>query len=113
MENVGLWALRVQRQLGGRRDDPDKVTAKNFQQGAWRSTKPVLHLALVVHEMTRNCAPVNKPLGAAALSEAFTDPGAARQLFDIAEQYRGILLRIARGGAFTLEERETVHLIAA
>ena len=79
MENVGLWAVRVQRQLGGRRDDPNKVTAKNFQQGPWRASKPVLHLALVVHEMTRNCAPVVKPLGAAALSEAFTDPGATRQ----------------------------------
>jgi hypothetical protein len=113
MENVGLWAVRVQRQLGGRRDDPNKVTAKNFQQGAWRASKPVLHLALVVHKWTRNCAPVMKPLGAGALSEAFDDPGATRELFDIAEQYRDLLLRIARGGAFTLEERETVRLIAA
>ena len=112
MENFGLWALRVQRQLGGRRDDPNKVTWKNFQQLAWRNSKPVLHLALVTHEMTRNCAPVMKPLGAAALSEAFADPEATKQLFDIAEQHRSTLLKIARASAFELEERETVHLIA-
>jgi hypothetical protein len=112
MENYGLWAQRIQRQLRGWRDDPDKVTAKNFEQLAWRYTKPVLHLAMVAHLMTRNCAPVMKPLGAAALSEAFGDPVATNALFDVAEKYRGILLDIARRGPIKLEEKDTIRIRA-
>jgi hypothetical protein len=112
MENVGLWALREQRWLRGRSDDRDKVTGKNFQQQAWRNSKPVLHLAVVTHLWTRNMAPEMKVVGAGALSEVFGDPVATRILFGNAEMYRGMLLKIARGGAFKLEENETVRLVA-
>lgn len=111
MENYGLWALREQRRLRGRRDDPDKVTAKNFEQLAWRNSKPVLGYAVVTHLMTRNFAPVAKPLGAHALSEAFADPVATKALFDVAEKYRGILLDIARHGPIRFEEKDTLRLL--
>jgi hypothetical protein len=112
MENYGLWALRVQRRLRGWRDDPDKVTAKNFEQLAWRNSKPVLPYAVVVHLMTRNYAPAMKPLGAAALSEAFGNPAATRALFDVAEKYRGILLDIARHSRIRFDEKDTLRLLA-
>ena len=112
MENYALWALRIQRQLRGWRDDPDKVTAKNFEQLAWRNGKPVLHYAVVTHLMTRNCAPVMKPLGAAALSGAFGDPVATKALLDVAEKYRGILLDIARRGPIKLEGKDMIRILS-
>jgi hypothetical protein len=112
MENFGLWALRAQRQLRGWRDDPDKVTAKNFEQLAWRNSKPVLHYAVVTHLMTRNFAPVRNPLGAAALSDAFGDPVATKALLDVAEKYRGILLDVARRGPIKLAGKDMIRILS-
>jgi hypothetical protein len=53
-----------------------------------------------------------KPLGAAALYEAFGDPVATNALFDVAEKYRGILLDIARRGPIKLEEKDTIRIRA-
>jgi hypothetical protein len=112
MENFGLWALRAQRQLRGWRDDPDKVTAKNFEQLAWWNSKLVLPYAVVAHLMTRNCAPVNKPLGAAALSEVFGDPVATKALLDVAEKYRGILLDVAARSPIKLAGKDMIRILA-
>lgn len=111
-ENFGLWWSRAQRQLRGKPDDPNKVSLRNVQL-AWANSRPVLHQALLVHEMSRNLVPVLKPFGAAALSEMFADPRATERLLDIAEQLRVTLLKIGRSGAFELDEGETVRLIAA
>ena len=110
-ENFGLWWLRLQRQLRGQPDDPNKVSLRNVQL-AWAGSRPVLHQALLVHETSRNCAPAMKPFGAAVLSEIFADPRAIKRLFDVAEEFRLVLLKIARSGAFELDEKETIRLIA-
>jgi hypothetical protein len=112
MENLGLWAIQEQRRLRGRPDNPDRVTAKNFEQLAWRNSKPVLHLAVVAHLATRNWHPVVKPLGAAALSETFSDPAATKALFDVAEKFRDILLDVARRAPIKLEEKDMIRILA-
>jgi hypothetical protein len=108
MENFGLWAVRKQHELAGRRD-PDQGTWKTFQQRAWRYSKPVLHLALVWHWAARDRTTDAAQLALAAL---FAAPETTKALFDIAEQLRGVLLGIAQDGAFPLEEKDTVRLIA-
>jgi hypothetical protein len=111
-ENFGLWWLRLQRKLRGQPDNSNKIGLRNVQM-AWANSKRVLHLALLVHETSRNCEPAVKPFGAAVLSEMFADPCAMNRLFDIAEEFRLVLVKVARGGAFELDEKETIRLIAA
>jgi hypothetical protein len=109
MENFGLWALRQQRRLAGRADDPNKVTWETFQQRAWRETKPVLHLALAYLLEVRG-----KPTPAreAATRALFEDPHQTRKLLSCAEDLRQILLRVAQSGSFRLSEEETVQVVA-
>jgi hypothetical protein len=110
IDNLCSWATRQQHERRGNRFNADKVSPNNFRQRGWKNSKPVLHLAAVVQGMTRGCAPAMKPFGAAALSDAFSDQTMTEKLFETAEQYRGVLLGIATGGAFPLEEKETIRL---
>jgi hypothetical protein len=112
IENACAWAMQQQQKLRGQRFDPDKVNPQYFRKHGWKNSKPVLHLAAAVQGMTRSATPAMKPLGAAALSQAFADPDLTKNLFEAAERYRGVLLGIAKTGAFQLEDRETVRLIA-
>ena len=109
---ICLWASHKQAERAGR--NPDRLSPENFRKRVWGPAKPVLHIAMVVQRSTRNMlpGPVMKPLGAAALSETFSDLAATKDLFAIAEQHRLVLLDIARGGAFPLDEKETVRLIS-
>jgi hypothetical protein len=108
-----LWGSRKQAERAGR--SPNKTSPQYFRQHVWAPTKPVLHLAVVVQRSSRNMrpGPVMKPLGAAALSEMFSDLAATKDLFAVAEQHRHALLDVAQTGAFQLEESDTVRLIAA
>jgi hypothetical protein len=101
-QNFGAWALRRQRELACRPDNPDKGYPKSFQQRAWRNTKPVLHLA------TAYLCCVRGDQGRASINTLFNNQEQAADLIEGSELCRQRLLELAAAGNFELREEETI-----
>jgi hypothetical protein len=108
LQNFSAWALRRQRLLGGKPDDPDKVTAKTFEQRAWAKTKPVLHLAMAVWTEVRG---KNSDDGRTAFAAMFDDRRETERLFHRAEWFRHIILDAVHG-KFKTKGQDMVRVVS-
>jgi hypothetical protein len=103
--------------LIGRPCDPYEDASKNFRQRVWRLAKPVLHLMLIYRWIAEGATNPKRDAGFASDAQMtgtawFTDREGVSKLFDIVEEVRRVLVDTARRGAFELEEKDTIRLIA-
>jgi hypothetical protein len=108
-ETVGLWALRQERRLAGRHDDPDKVHWKTAQERIWARSKPVLHLAIAFLTMLRGTTVEERQ---ASWAEIFNDLQKMTEFFKAVECWRIVLLQLAQNGRIKLTENELIRVVA-